>query len=122
MDKQLAAGAGKRSFKDYKAVLEKFLIPYFGDKFITSITYEDLQKFAKWRQEKTGREIKASTINTQNSALNRAFDEAVAHGYINRTHVPVLINKGRDSTRRPDFRREEYRSMLARFPSWINEG
>lgn len=122
MEKQLAAGAGKKSFRDYKIVLDKYLIPYFGDKFITSITYEELQKFAKWRAEKMGREPRASTLNTHNSALNRVFDEAVARGYINRTHVPVLINKGRDSERRPDFRREEYRSMLTRFPTWITEG
>jgi hypothetical protein len=25
------------------------LIPYFGDKFVTSIDYEELQRFAKWR-------------------------------------------------------------------------
>lgn len=122
MDKQVDAGAGKKSYRDYKIVLEKYLIPFFGDKFVTSITYEELQKFAKWRTEKMGREPKASTLNTHNSALNRVFDEAVAQGYMNRTHVPALVNKGRDSERRPDFRREEYRTMLARFPSWINDG
>jgi integrase len=48
--------------------------------------------------------------------------EAVARGYINRTQVPVLINKGRDSQRRPDFRREEYRRMIRSFPSWVTAG
>jgi len=50
------------------------------------------------------------------------FDEAVARGYMNRTHVPVLINKGRDSQRRPDFRREEYRTMIRSFPAWLDAG
>jgi integrase len=122
MDQQLAAGVGKASWRDYKIVLEKYLIPYFGDRFVTSITYEELQRFAKWREGKMGHEPRASTLNTHNSALNRVFDEAVARGYMNRTHVPVLINKGRDSQRRPDFRREEYRKMLARLPSWVDEG
>jgi integrase len=122
MDQQLAAGVGKASWRDYKIVLEKYLIPYFGDRFVTSITYEELQRFAKWREHKMGHEPRASTLNTHNSALNRVFDEAVARGYMNRTHVPVLINKGRDSERRPDFRREEYRKMLARLPSWVDEG
>lgn len=122
IDAQLAAGVGKASWRDYKIVLEKYLIPYFGDRFVTSINYEELQRFAKWREEKMGHEPRASTLNTHNSALNRVFDEAVARGYMNRTHVPVLINKGRDSERRPDFRREEYRKMLARLPSWVNEG
>ena len=122
MDQQLEAGVGKASWRDYKIVLEKYLIPYFGDRFVTSITYEELQRFAKWREGKMGHEPRASTLNTHNSALNRVFDEAVARGYMNRTHVPVLINKGRDSERRPDFRREEYRKMIATLPSWINRG
>lgn len=122
MDKQLKAGAGKKSYRDYTIVLNKYLIPYFGDKFVTSITYEELQKFAKWREQKMGHAPMASTLNTHNSALNRVFDEAVARGYMNRTHVPVLINKGRDSRRRPDFARDDYRSMLAKLPSWIEDG
>lgn len=122
MEKQLEAGVGKASWRDYKIVLERYFIPYFGDKFVTSIKYEDLQQFAKWREEKMGHAPKASTLNTHNSALNRVFDEAVARGYINRTHVPVLINKGRDSQRRPDFRREEYRKMIRSFPAWLDAG
>ncbi len=122
MENQLQAGTGKKSWRDYKIVLEKYFIPYFGDKFVTSIKYEDLQQFAKWREEKMGRAPKASTLNTHNSALNRVFDEAVARGYINRTHVPVLINKGRDSERRPDFRRDEYRKMIRSFPAWLDAG
>jgi ABC-type thiamine transport system ATPase subunit len=43
------------------------------------------------------REPKASTLNTHNSALNRVFDEGVARGLINKTHLPTLINKSRDS-------------------------
>jgi len=122
MQKQLDAGVGKKSWRDYKIVLEKYFIPYFGDKFITSINYEELQQFAKWREQKMGHAPRASTLNTHNSALSRVFDEAVARGYMNRTHVPVLINKGRDSERRPDFRREEYRKMVAKFPTWVDEG
>ena len=103
MQKQLDAGLGKKSYRDYIIVLNRYLIPYFGDKFVTSIDYEELQRFAKWRADKMRREPMASTLNTHNSALNRVFDEAVVHGYMNRSHVPVLINKGRDSTRRLTF-------------------
>ncbi|MEY2991073.1 MAG: hypothetical protein RI946_467, partial [Pseudomonadota bacterium] len=84
MDQQLAAGVGKASWRDYKIVLEKYLIPYFGDRFVTSINYEELQRFAKWREGKMGHEPSASTLNTHNSALNRVYDEAVAPGYMTR--------------------------------------
>ena len=68
-----------------------------------------------------GRKPMASTLNTHNSALNRVFDEAVVRGYMNRSHVPVLINKGKDSTRRPDFSVDEYRKLIRVLPSWIDK-
>jgi hypothetical protein len=77
MAEQLENGVGKKSFRDYIIVIDKYLVPFFGDVFVTSIDYEMLQKFARWREEKMGREPRASTLNTHNSALNRIFDEAV---------------------------------------------
>ena len=68
-----------------------------------------------------GKEPKASTLNTHNSALNRVFDESVARGFMNKTQVPTLINKGRDSERRPDFSQEGYASMIRKLPHWINK-
>jgi hypothetical protein len=39
-----------------------------------------------------------------------------------RSHVPALINKGRDSTRSPDFSADEYRNLIRTLPSWIDKG
>ena len=93
MKQQLDNGVGKKSFRDYIIVIDKYLVPFFGDIFVTSIDYEMLQKFARWREAKMGREPRSSTLNTHNSALNRIFDEAVARGYMNKSQVPVLVNK-----------------------------
>ena len=82
MKQQLENGVGKKSFRDYIIVIDKYLVPFFGDIFVTSIDYEMLQKFARWREAKMGREPRSSTLNTHNSALNRIFDEAVARGYM----------------------------------------
>ena len=57
---------------------------------------------------KMGREPKASTLNTHNSAMNRVFEEAVARGFIAHKSVPLMVNRGEKSERRPDFTREEY--------------
>ena len=81
-----------------------------------------LQKFARWREDKMGREPRASTLNIHNSALNRIFDEAITRGYMNKSQIPVLVNKGRDSVRRPDFTREEYATLIRKLPSWIDAG
>ena len=42
IQKQLDVGLGKKSYRDYIIVLNRYLIPYFGDKFVTSIDYEEL--------------------------------------------------------------------------------
>ncbi len=57
-----------------------------------------------------------------NSAMNRVFDEAVARGLLAHKNVPMLVNKGEKSERRPDFTREEYATMIRKLPHWIKQG
>jgi hypothetical protein len=81
MRKQLDAGLGRKVFADYIVCIERYLIPFFGAQYVTTIDYEKVQQFYEWRREKMGREPKASTLNTHNSAMNRVFEEAVARGF-----------------------------------------
>ncbi len=122
MRKALEADRGKKTYRDYIIVIERYLIPFFGSMVVSNIDYDKLKEFDRWRADKMGREPKASTLNTHNSALNRVFDEAVLRGFLSKSHVPMLINKGRDSERRPDFTLEEYRSLIRSFPTWIERG
>lgn len=122
MRKALDGGGGKKVFEDYIAALDRYLVPYFGKKHVGNIGYDDLKAFSTWRTATMKRDPKASTINTHNSALNRVFTEAVARGYMSKNQVPTLINKGRDAARRPDFTQEEYRTLTAKFPAWIEKG
>ena len=69
MNKQRKSGVGKKVYRDYVIVLEKYLIPFFGKMHVKSITYEKLQKFARWREQQMGKEPKASTLNSHNSVL-----------------------------------------------------
>jgi hypothetical protein len=57
----------------------------------------------------------ASKINNHNSALNRG-------GCMNCSHMPVLINKGKDNICRPDFCANEYRKLIRILPRWIDKG
>lgn len=68
------------------------------------------------------REPKASTLNTHNSAMNRVYDEAVARGFVAQGKVPILSNKGEGAERRPDFSRDEYRTLIRKLPHWIDRG
>ena len=122
MRKQLDAGLGKKVYADYIVCIERYLIPFFGAQFVTSIDYQKIQDFYEWRRAKMGREPKASTLNTHNSAMNRVFEEAVARGFLAHKNVPLLVNRGEKSERRPDFTREEYATIIRKMPSWINLG
>jgi integrase len=122
MRKQLDAGLGRKVFADYIVCIERYLIPFFGAQYVTTIDYEKVQQFYEWRRAKMGREPKASTLNTHNSAMNRVFEEAVARGFIAHKNVPLLVNRGEKSERRPDFTREEYATLIRKLPSWINVG
>ena len=122
MRKQLDAGLGRKVYADYIVCIERYLIPFFGAQYVTSIDYQKIQDFYEWRRAKMGREPKASTLNTHNSAMNRVFDEAVARGFIAHKNVPLLFNKGEKSERRPDFTREEYATMIRKMPHWITKG
>ena len=122
MRKQLDAGLGKKVYADYIVCIERYLIPFFGAQFVTSIDYQKIQDFYEWRRAKMGREPKASTLNTHNSAMNRVFEEAVARGFLAHKNVPLMVNRGEKSERRPDFTREEYATMIRKMPSWITIG
>jgi integrase len=122
MRKQLDAGLGRKVFADYIVCIERYLIPFFGAQFVTSIDYQKIQDFYEWRRAKMRREPKASTLNTHNSAMNRVFEEAVARGFIANKNVLLMVNRGEKSERRPDFTREEYATLIRKMPSWINSG
>lgn len=120
MQNELQRGGGTKSLNDYIIVANKYLIPYFGKRSITSIDYDAIVGFDQWRTEQMGRLPHASTINTHNSALSRIFETALQRGLINQTHVPKLINKKRDSSRRPDFTIEEYRTLIRKLKAFID--
>jgi len=113
---------GKSVYKDYIIAINNYLDPFFGKYNITSIDYALMLEFAAWRKAKLGHEAKASTISTHNSALNRIFDVAMERGYMTKSQVPELKNKGAKSERRPDFAIDEYRKLIRFMRSWIKHG
>ena len=122
MQKQLDVGEGKSVFKDYIIAIDNYLVPFFGSYNITNIDYALVKDFTTWRKVKMGHEPKSSSISTHNSALNRIFDEAMANGYMTKSQVPELKNKGAKSLRRPDFSMDEYRQLFRYMRSWIKAG
>jgi hypothetical protein len=122
MEKELNNGRGKVVYTHYIAAINNYLIPYFGKMKMDNIDVERLNDFERWREEIIGKTIALSTLNTHNSAMNRIVDLAVQHGWMMRSSMPPLKNKGKKPNTRPTFTFAEYRSLTRRLRDWSKTG
>ena len=136
MEDDTKAGRGKASFDDYGVLIDKYLIPFFGNYSIANITHSLVLEFGVWRdakmaadkrrvskdESKTLKAPKHSTILNHNAALNQVFDEAMNRGFLTDSQRPKLENKGKPSERRPAFDLIEVRAMFSYFDGWIERG
>jgi integrase len=121
MNDLLDNGQGKITYKHYTQAINKYLIKYLGNHNIDKIDYALLTKFSFWREQQMNAKPSQSCINTHNSALNRVFDEALLRGFITKSQVPYLENKGVTSERRDDFTVEEYKQLYQYMRKWVKE-
>lgn len=121
MEDLLANGQGKVTYKHYIQAINKYLIKFLGNHNIDKIDYALLTKFSIWREQQMRTTPSQSAINTHNSALNRVFDEALLRGFITKSQVPYLENKGVSSARRDDFTVEEYKQLYQYMRKWVKE-
>ena len=112
---------GKVTYRHYMQAINKYLIPFLAQHNIDKIDYALLNRFSIWRAEQMKTTPSQSAINTHNSALNRVFDEALLRGFITKSEVPYLENKGVTSARRDDFTVEEYKKLYQYMRKWVKE-
>jgi integrase len=121
MDAETKNGTGKVIYKDYKHIIQAYLIPFFGRKQIDKISQDDISRFEAWRETEMAKKPAASTIMNHNAALNRVFHTAVVEGWMLKKNIPELKNRGRKGKRRPDFTMDEWRRVTANLRGWINK-
>ncbi len=120
MAQAMANGVGKRSYRDYIFATNKYLIPFFGNYTVESITTELVSDFEGWRIAVMGRVPMQSTKRNHSSAYIRIINLAKERGVISSTRiVPMLDSKGEKSRARPAFTDEELEVLIAYVPSWI---
>jgi integrase len=56
MKEELKADTGKVVYNDYIRVIEKYLIPFFGKRLVSSIRVGDLQEYADYRDQRIAEE------------------------------------------------------------------
>jgi hypothetical protein len=76
MRRDLAAGTGKKIYDDYIQVIERYLVPFFGDRQLQTLKHKDIAEFEVWRNTKMGKRPKSSTLMTYASAFTRVCKTA----------------------------------------------
>lgn len=115
---EVKAGTGKKSFADYYRAIDTYLIPFFGKFNIDRITPGVISDFHRWRTEKVGYELKASTQNNHNAALNSVFDYAIEKSYMSESQRPSLKNTGEVSATRGIFSTDELIELQTFIKQW----
>jgi len=135
MQDELDSGNGKVTYKRYIQAINGYVIPLLGRHNVDKIDYNVLAIYSNERKQLMNSNIIAyneknpktpkpllepsqSVINTHNVALNRVFDEALIRGFMTRSQVPHLENKGVSSDRRPTFTANEYIKIYTNFETW----
>ena len=111
---------GKVIYDTYIRVLEDYVIPVLGNKNIANITLADIAELHKKTAVKMKRVPTRSTMTKHNTAINRVFDEAIAHNFVTRAQLPELVSKGKESEVGPSFTLKEVHAVRGNFDEWIN--
>ena len=119
MDVEESRGKVPVSYKDYRRIINDYIIEFFGNMSISSIDVAAMDKYRTWLGVKLGRTPAYSSMRTHNVCMNKIFEEAVSRRFIKSSEVPKLETKGRKSDKFPTFEVEEVNAILANFPGWI---
>ncbi len=120
---ELERGQGRPVYRDYIAVYQRYLLPFFGHSRFEDMTPQAIMEFDEWRRAQIGRQPKASTLRTHASAFNRVIAAARARALLpNDRSAPELPIRGQRSQPRPGFTEIEIQHLLNFLPEWSRGG
>ena len=122
LDDEVTAGVGKSVNRDYKQVINRYLIPALGKYQINHIDHKALIELDVFRNKLLNRQPNRSTLNTHNAALRRVFKTAVDRGFLLPLQVPQLVNRGRPPRARPYFDQDDYRRVSRNLREFAGTG
>lgn len=120
---QIDAKGKKTALNDYVSIIERYFVPYFGERQLETLTHTEVREFEMWRDRQMTRKPKTSTLNNFTSAWSRLIATAVEQGYISeRVPVPKLTSKGEKGKTRAAFSKEEIDVLLSFMEKWQHKG
>jgi len=123
LDREIEQGIKPSTNDDYKRVIRRYLIPFFGKYNLSSINSTLVREYEMWRNEKIGRIPSGSTLMTHTAAYNRVIETAIENGWLNKLqNIPSPSRRGQKTVARPGFTTDEIDQLLAFMPDWLAEG
>jgi len=120
LNKDLAAGTGKKIYADYIGIINKYFVPFFGERYLQNIKHADVAEFERWRNERMGKKPKSSTLMNFASAFNRVVQTAVARAWISeRVPIPKLTRRGERGQTRPAFSAEDIKRLRGKYSAFV---
>ncbi len=117
--RDLAAGTGKKIFVDYISIIERYFVPFFGERDLHTLKHQHIAEFERWRNHKMGKTPKSSTLMNFASAFSRVCGTAVQRGWISdRVPLPKLSRRGEKGSVRPAFSAEEIAKLRVFMATW----
>ena len=121
--RQIDAARGKTAYDSYVSCIERYFLPYFGDRQFEEITHQDVVEFELWRDRQMAKKPRASTLMNFASAWNRLRETGIRHGWLSaNAQIPRLTTMGVKSQPRPAFTRPEIDQLLKVMPEWSTQG
>jgi integrase len=120
LNADLAAGTGKKIYADYIGIINKYFVPFFGERYLQNIKHRDVAEFERWRNERMGKRPKSSTLMNFASAFNRVVQTAVTRAWISeRVAIPKLSRKGERGQTRPAFSAEDIERLRGKYSAFV---
>jgi integrase len=120
---QIALKARKSSFDDYVVCIERYFVPYFGERRPEELIHTDIWEFEQWRNRQLGRMPASSTLKNFAAAWSRLRQTAINKGWISeQVAVPKLTTRGEKTKPRAAFDKSEIDRLLAYMVKWSTEG
>lgn len=121
--RDMATGTGKKIFVDYISIIERYFVPFFGERHLHTLNHQHIAEFERWRNHKMGKTPKSSTLMNFASAFSRVCGTAIQRGWISdRVPLPKLSRKGEKGSARPAFTAEEVALFRSFKTTWEHAG
>ena len=121
--RDLTAGTGKKIYVDYISIIERYFVPFFGERHLHNIKHDTIGEFERWRNHKMGRQPKSSTLMNFASAFSRVCSTAIQRGWLSeRVPLPKMSRKGEKGSVRPAFNAVEVQQLRVFMSTWEQAG